>query len=136
VERLLLVGVGGALGSMARYLIGAWAAAAWSPPVPLGTAIVNLAGSWFIALVMELSLRTGLVSPDLRIFLVTGVAGGFTTYSAFNQEALQLLEQRSYLLAGAYVSGMVLLCLVAGLLGVATARLAGGALAALFGGAR
>jgi CrcB protein len=136
VERLLLVGVGGALGSMARFLIGGWAAAAWSSPVPLGTAIVNVAGSWFIALVMELSLRAGLISPDLRLFLVTGVAGGFTTYSAFNQEALQLLEQRSYLLAGAYVSGMVLLCLVAGLLGVATARLAGGALAALLGGAR
>jgi CrcB protein len=136
VSRILLVAVGGALGSVARYLVGAWAAATWSAPVPVGTAIVNLVGSWFIALVVELSLRSGLLTPEVTLFLVTGVAGGFTTYSAFNQEALQLFQGRGPLLAVAYVAGMLLLCLLAGILGVATARLAGGALAALLGGGR
>jgi CrcB protein len=136
VQNLLLVCVGGALGSGARFLVATWAASALPPGLPAGTLLVNVAGSWFIALVMDLSLRAGLVPPEVRLFLVTGVAGGFTTYSAFNQETLQLFQARGPLLAVAYVSGMVLLCLVAGLLGVATARLAGGALAALLGGAR
>jgi CrcB protein len=134
VGRFLLVCVGGALGSGARYLVASWAASAWPATLPVGTAAVNVLGSWFIAVVMDLSLRSGVLSPDLRLFLATGVAGGFTTYSAFNHETLHLLEERAYLLAGAYVSGMVVLCLGAGLLGIATARLMGGAVAALFTG--
>lgn len=134
MERFLLVCVGGALGSGARYLVASWAASAWPSTLPVGTALVNVVGSWFIAVVMDLSLRAGALSPDLRLFLVTGVAGGFTTYSAFNHETLQFLEERAYLLAGAYVSGMVVLCLGAGLLGLATARLIGSAVAALITG--
>jgi len=134
VERLVLVCVGGALGSGARYLVASWAANAWPATLPVGTAIVNVVGSWFIAVVMDLSLRAGVLSPDLRLFLATGIAGGFTTYSAFNHETLHLLEERAYLLAGAYVSGMVVLCLGAGLLGLATARLVSGALTALITG--
>jgi CrcB protein len=136
VERLLLVCAGGALGSMARYLIASWAASTWPTTVPLGTAIVNVVGSWFIAVVIDLSLRAGVHAPELRLFLATGIAGGFTTYSAFNQETLALIEDRAYGLAAAYVAGMVVLCLGAGLLGVATARLIGGAASSLSGGGR
>jgi CrcB protein len=128
VGRLLLVCVGGAIGSGARYLVASWAANAWPMTVPAGTAIVNVVGCWFIALVMDLSLRAAVISPDLRLFLATGVAGGFTTYSAFNHETLHLLEERAYLLALAYLAGMVFLCLAAGLLGLATSRIVSGAL--------
>jgi CrcB protein len=136
VEKLVLVCVGGALGSMARYLVASWAASAWPTTVPLGTAIVNVVGSWFIAMVIDLSIRAGVHAPELRLFLATGIAGGFTTYSAFNQETLALLEDRAYGLAGAYVAGMVLLCLGAGLLGVKTARLVVAAAALLGSGSR
>jgi CrcB protein len=134
VGRLLLVCLGGALGSGARYLVASWAATAWPMTLPVGTAIVNVVGSWFIALVMDLSLRADVVSPDLRLFLATGIAGGFTTYSAFNQETLHLLQERAYLLAAAYMAGMIVLCLAAGLLGLATGRLVSGVAAALWSG--
>jgi CrcB protein len=132
VGRLLLVCAGGALGSGARYLVSTWAAGVLPPELAAGTAIVNVVGSWFIAVVMDLSLRAGVVSPGLRLFLATGVAGGFTTYSAFNQETLRLAEVHAYGLAAAHVAGMLVLCAAAGLLGVATARLVAGGLARLF----
>jgi CrcB protein len=136
VEKLLLVGVGGALGSTARYLIASWAASAYPTTVPLGTAIVNVVGSWFIAVALDLSIRAGVHAPELRLFLATGIAGGFTTYSAFNQETLALIEDRAYGLAGAYVAGMLVLCLGAGLMGVKTARLLVAVASSLGGGSR
>jgi fluoride exporter len=134
LARFMLVCVGGAIGSGARYLVASWAANAWPMTVPVGTAIVNVVGSWFIAVVMDLSLRAAVISPDMRLFLATGVAGGFTTYSAFNHETLHLLEERALLLALAYMAGMIFLCLAAGLLGLATSRIISGALSGFFTG--
>ncbi len=130
--RFMLVCIGGALGSGARYLVALWAAAALPVAYPMGTTIVNVAGSWFLAAVMDLSLRHDLIGQDLRVFLATGVAGGFTTYSTFNWETIRLLEERAYGLAAAYVVGTVLACAAAALLGVATSRLAVAALSGLF----
>jgi CrcB protein len=134
VAKLVLVCIGGALGSGARYLVATWAAAALPIAIPAGTLIVNVVGSWFIALVMDQSLRVGALPPEWRLFLATGVAGGFTTYSSFNHEALHLLEERSWGLAALYVVGMLLLCAAAGLLGLLTSRLATAAAAGLLGG--
>jgi fluoride exporter len=124
VGRLVLVCIGGALGSGARYLVATWAATALPLSYPAGTTIVNVVGSWFLAAVMDLSFRFDLISPDLRLFLATGVAGGFTTYSTFNWETMRLLEERAFGLAASYVMGTLLACGVAGILGVATSRLA------------
>jgi len=82
--------------------------------------------------VMDLSLRFDFIGPDVRLFLATGVAGGFTTYSSFNWETMRLLEERAYGLAASYVVGTLLACAVAGLLGVATSRVAVAAFAGLF----
>jgi CrcB protein len=109
MTRLLLVCLGGALGSGARYLIAL--------TVPQATLAVNLAGSFAIALVMAT-----LAPSDLRLFLVTGILGGFTTYSAFNEETFTMLRNGAWLAAAAYVLATVLGCLVAGLLGYAAAR--------------
>jgi CrcB protein len=128
VSRLLLVCVGGAVGSGARYLVALWAAAALPLGYPVGTTIVNVVGSWFLGVVMDLSLRLNVIGPNLQIFLATGVAGGFTTYSTFNWETLRLVEERSYGLAATYVLGTLLACGAAGLLGVATSRLVASAL--------
>jgi CrcB protein len=89
---LVLVALGGALGSSLRYLV-ATAALAWlGPGLPWGTLVVNLIGSFLIGLVQTLALE-GLAMPESgRLFLTTGVMGGLTTYSAFSYETVRLLE--------------------------------------------
>jgi len=111
MTRFLLVCLGGAIGSGARYLV-ALSAVTWP------TLVVNVIGSFLIAVVMGL---TG--ESDLRYFLVTGVLGGFTTYSAFNQESLQLMRGGSTAAAMGYIAATVIGCLVAGFLGLMLVRL-------------
>jgi CrcB protein len=122
VTRVGLVALGGALGSVARYGVGALAAQLLGPAFPWGTLLVNLTGSFLIALVMHLALTGTVISLEMRIFLTTGLMGGFTTYSSFNYETLALLNQRAYWLAGMNLAGTVLGCLVAGVLGLAAGR--------------
>lgn len=120
--RLLVVCLGGAIGSGARYLASGWATRALPPGLPWGTVIVNVTGSFYIAVVMGLALRTALVGPDLRLFLTTGIAGGYTTYSSFNWETLRLFQAGAYLLGAANVALTVVLCAAGGLLGLAAVR--------------
>jgi fluoride exporter len=122
VTRVGLVALGGALGSVARYGVGALAAQLLGPAFPWGTLLVNVTGSFLIALVMHLALTGTGISLEMRIFLTTGIMGGFTTYSSFNYETLALLNQRAYWLAGLNLAGTVLGCLVAGVLGLAAGR--------------
>jgi CrcB protein len=122
VGRLILVCVGGALGSGARFLVATWAAETFGPDLPRGTILVNLAGSYLIAIVVGLATRTAAVSPNVRLFLTTGVMGGFTTYSSFNYETLHFLEQGAITYAIANVALTVVGCLVTGTLGLLSAR--------------
>ncbi len=122
MTRFLLVCLGGAAGSGARYLVGGWAASVFGPTFPAGTLVVNAAGSFLIGVVMHLGLVAGSISPELRIFLSTGVMGGFTTYSSFNYELLGLFERGAWLLGFAYLGATVLGCLGTGFLGLAAAR--------------
>jgi fluoride exporter len=80
-------------------------------------------GSFLIALVMGVSLNSTVIPVNTRIFLATGVIGGFTTYSAFNYETLMLLQQRLWLTGGLNLAATLLGCLVSGILGFAVARL-------------
>ncbi len=120
--RFLLVCLGGALGSGARYLVSTWAARALGPDFPRGTLIVNVAGSFLLAAIMTASLSTDAVSPELRLFLGAGILGGFTTYSSFNYETLALLQQGTPGLAALNLGLTVLGCLGAGLAGVVAVR--------------
>ena len=100
----------------------------FGPTFPMGTLAVNVTGSFLIALVAELAGRTTAISPELRLFLTTGVMGGYTTYSSFNQETLRLAHDGSAVLGTLNVVLTVAGCAAAGLLGMAAARmLAGGA---------
>jgi CrcB protein len=108
--RLLLVCLGGAVGSGARYLVGI--------TVPHGTLVVNLIGSFLIALAME-SVR----ATDARLMIVTGILGGFTTYSAFNEEMLRMMRAGSWGPAAIYMASTIAGCLVAGAAGFAVARM-------------
>jgi fluoride exporter len=114
MTRFLLVCLGGAIGSGARYLV---ALATVSAAFPLGTLIVNVVGSFAIAMVMEL-----VPGSDLRLFLATGILGGFTTYSAFNQETLTMMRNGAGGSAAANVLATLLGCLAAGFLGIVAAR--------------
>jgi CrcB protein len=122
----LLVCLGGAVGTAARYLLGLSIQAALGPTFPFGTLTVNLVGSFLISLLMFLGVDKGALSSSVRVVLTTGVMGGFTTYSSFNYETLRLFQQGSALLAFANVGATLLGCLVAGVLGLLTGRLIGG----------
>jgi CrcB protein len=121
VLRLLLVCAGGALGSGARYLVSTWAARTLGADFPRGTLLVNVTGSFVLAVVVALPATR--LSPEVRLFLGAGILGGFTTYSSFNTETLALLEQGSTALGIANVAITVLGCLAAGLAGLLVGRL-------------
>ncbi len=120
--RFLLICLGGALGTGARFLISTGVARAFGPQFPRGTILINVTGSFLIALVLELSLRTGALSPGMRLFLTTGVMGGYTTYSSFNYETLRLAEDGTPGLAALNLLLTVVGCLLAGVLGLLAAR--------------
>lgn len=125
--RLLLVCLGGAIGSGARFLASGWLERAFGAQFPLGTLFVNVTGSFLIALVLEVAGRTSAVTPDLRLFLTTGAMGGYTTYSSFNQETLRLAQDGAAGLAALNVAITVAGCAAGGLLGMTLGRmLAGG----------
>jgi CrcB protein len=120
--RLVLVSLGGALGTAARYLLSLWLLRALGPAFPYGTLAVNVIGSFLLGVIMQAGLDTNLLSPTTRAVLGTGVMGGFTTYSTFNYETLQYLQEGAWAMAGLNVAATLLVCLAAGVLGMALAR--------------
>jgi CrcB protein len=123
VTRLVLVALGGALGSVLRYLV-ANAAVAWmGPTFPWGTLAVNLVGSFLIGFVQSLAVESLVISEEARLFLATGVMGGLTTYSAFSYETVRLAETGAWPQAWANVLVTTAACLALCLLGLTTGRL-------------
>ena len=124
MEKLLLVALGGALGSVARYLtgIGMMRLVGVSRPYA-GTFAVNIIGGLLMgALVGYLAHRGGADQERWRLLLAVGVLGGFTTFSAFTLDAYLLIERKAYGEAGAYVGGSVLLALGALFIGLMLSR--------------
>ena len=121
--RLLLVGTGGFLGSVARYWLGGvvqrWGGAGF----PWGTLAVNVLGSFVIGVVLSLSLERGVVSPPLRLFLAVGVCGGFTTMSTFSYETFALVAEGSMRAAAGNVVASLALCFAAVWAGLAAGRI-------------
>ena len=116
---VLLVGVGGFAGSVARYLLGGWLLHHTAQQrFPWSTFAVNVAGCLVIGVLAGLAERHSMFSPGLRLFLFTGLLGGFTTFSAFGLETLFLLRRGEPWVAAAYVGGSVLLGLLAVWLGM------------------
>lgn len=103
MKQLLLVAVGGALGSVLRWWFAGLVlghTTQWR--FPLGTFVVNILGCFFVGLIAGLSARHDAFSADTRLLLFTGLAGGFTTFSAFGLETFQLLRRHEYLAACGY----------------------------------
>ena len=107
------VGVGGALGAMARYLIAGWVQSpAWTG-FPYGIFIVNITGGFIMGVLTEAMALRFNVSPEVRAFLTTGILGGYTTFSTFSLEAAMLIERHAYGQAAFYIAGSALLSVMA-----------------------
>ena len=116
---LLQVALGGALGASARYLTGVAAVRVMGPGFPWGTLAVNVAGSFLMGVIVVVMAHTG---NRFAPFVMTGILGGFTTFSAFSLDALTLYERGQAGLAAAYVLASVLLSLMAIVAGLLVAR--------------
>jgi CrcB protein len=111
----IAVAVGGALGSVARFWLAGAMAALTGPRFPWGTLLINVLGSFVIGLVGALTMTADRVAlhPDLRLFLMTGICGGFTTFSAFSLQTLELLQGGEIVPAFGYAIGSVIFCVIA-----------------------
>ena len=119
----MLVGLGGAIGSVLRYLTSVFAAHWLGDQFPYGTLIVNLVGSFAIGLVHQVGSDTLLIPDNLRLFLTTGIMGGLTTYSAFSYETARLMETNAWTLAWLNIVVTTTVAIGLCLLGMAAGRL-------------
>lgn len=117
----LWVALGGALGSVARYFCSGAVARATGSLFPIGTMTVNVTGAIIIGFFAALSLPEGrvVVPPSARLFVMTGICGGYTTFSTFSLETLNLMRDGEWMYSVANVTVSVLLCLLAVWLGYA-----------------
>ena len=120
----LMVGVGGAIGSVARYLCSLTLARLLGETFPWGTLFVNVTGSFVIGFFFLLTAPTGrlLINPDWRIFVTVGICGGYTTFSSLSLQTLLLLRDGEWLLAGLNAFGSLALCMVSVWLGFVCAN--------------
>jgi CrcB protein len=121
----LLIAVGGAAGSVLRYLIGGVMQRTSASGFPVGTMFVNVSGCFLIGILVRQFLNMQL-TPEARALLVVGFCGGFTTFSTFSAEALGLIEGGEYGRAMSYVILSVVLCLGATFAGMSVMRLLAG----------
>lgn len=107
---IAVVGFGGALGSISRFLLsGLILQQAENWRFPLATFIVNIIGCLVVGVLGGLVVRQDYFSPEIRLFLFTGIAGGFTTFSAFGLETFYLLRKGEFYIAGSYVFASLLI---------------------------
>jgi fluoride exporter len=99
MSNYLIIGMGGFLGAIARYSVALWIGQNWGRMFPLGTLIVNISGCFLISLLMSLFTERFMVSPQIRMFLVIGFLGAYTTFSTFEYETGNLVKDGEWLLA-------------------------------------
>jgi len=120
-----VIALGAAIGANARYMVTLLALRQWGPAFPYGTLIVNVLGSFLIGFIMVLGTTRLALSETWRLLLVTGLLGGFTTFSSFSYEAYQLFVAGNLWSACLYLAGSVMFGLLALLLGIGAARMLG-----------
>ena len=120
--QIFYIALFGALGCLSRYFLSGWVYNLFGWSFPYGTLAVNITGAYIIGLVMELSIRSELISQSLRIGLTIGFLGGLTTFSTFSYETFKLLEDGEFLIASINIFISVLICLFFTWAGIETAR--------------
>jgi CrcB protein len=118
---LVWIALGGAGGSVLRYLVGGAAQKIIGAAFPAGTLLVNITGCFLIGILAQHYMNTQ-AHPQMRAMLITGFCGGYTTFSAFSLETAGLIQGGEYQKAGAYMILSITLCVMATLAGIAAAR--------------
>ena len=113
---LLLIGTGSFIGGILRYSLSQFIQTKFLSAFPFGTLGINIIGSFAIGLVFALSERTDM-SPEMRLFLATGICGGFTTFSAFSNETFGLMRDGQLFYASAYITSSVVFGIFATFIG-------------------
>ena len=106
-KSILIVGLGGFIGTVLRFLVAKYFQFHYTSAFPWGTLTVNILGSFLIGVFLGISEKGNVMSPEWRLFLTIGLCGGFTTFSSFSNEAFLLLQGKE-LLRFAYYSGLSL----------------------------
>lgn len=122
MKMVVLVGIGGFIGGAGRYLVTQYVNKLAPAVFPYGTFLVNVVGCLLIGIFFGVSERFTWMNSEWRLFLTTGVCGGFTTFSAFAYENVKLLQSAHYAVFGAYVMASVLTCLIATFGGISLAK--------------
>ncbi len=122
MKLFLLASAGGALGAGARYLVYQYVTRLWGAAFPWATLLINISGSLLIGVLVAILLERLPDTTALRVFLITGILGGFTTFSAFSFEVVELIERAEVTYALLYVTGSVVLSVAACWIGLVTTR--------------
>jgi CrcB protein len=120
---IFIIGIGGFIGSIARYLLTLLIQNKILTAFPLGTLAVNIAGCFLIGIIYGLTEKGGIISPEWRLFLATGICGGFTTFSTFTYESINLIRSSEYLYASFYAGVSVFAGLLATYIGLLLIKL-------------
>jgi fluoride exporter len=123
MKAILLVGFGSFIGGTMRYLTNLMAQRYFLIAFPLGTFIANILGCFLIGVFFALSERNNAISPEWRLFLTTGFCGGYTTFSSFSLESLNLLRGKEYFFFSLNVGASIILGISATIFGVFVVRL-------------
>jgi len=122
LQRYLFIAIGGALGSMLRYFMGATAAGRFGPRFPIGTLIVNICACFLIGLSIEYLNRHAGLNPAWRYLIPVGFIGGFSTFSTFEWEVWTSVTNGAFWVALTYVAVSIVAGFIAVALGAATSR--------------
>ena len=123
IKNLLLIGAGGFIGSVARYLVSRLNTSVDWLSIPVGTLLVNVLGSLLIGFLIGIAEKSPLLTLELRMFLMVGLCGGFTTFSSFSGENLMLMRNGQFLPLLLYTGLSILLGFTAVYLGYMSTRL-------------
>lgn len=121
MDKYMVVIAGAGLGGLVRYIAGTWIMGRTGGSFPMGTFLINVSGSFLIGLVMTLLTERFQPHPNLRLFLVVGVLGGYTTFSSFEYETIQAVRSGERWIGLLYVTGSVILGYISVWLGTALA---------------
>jgi len=123
IKNLLLVGLGGGIGSIARYLCQKWFNENYPHPFPWGTFVINLIGCFLIGVFYAATEKSTVLSPQTRLLLIAGFCGGFTTFSTFAFENMNLLRSGDLLYFSVYIIASVVLGIAGVFAGIAITKL-------------